>query len=216
MKKVGAALGRGHHMSGRLHPHSPAAHHTAILVNLAFFLFFFLNQAGGWLVVKLGLNSRLPKPRALLCTLLLLLFITFQRPRRSPLSSLQAQLGQHPGPKSPARGSLVSGVAARRPPLFTHWAYSLALAAPWETGALFSAGRWRQCCQSPQGLGGGVGGALPERQGRGSLLGLLVMSPQPVQSGPLRKAASPGGRSGSFLIAPFPVFDGPPPLQPRL
>lgn len=60
---------------------------------------------------------RLPKSRALLCTLLLPLFTSFQRPCHSPLSPpLQSRLGpEWPGPvKSPARGSLVSGVATRR------------------------------------------------------------------------------------------------------
>lgn len=192
------------------HPPLPCRTPHSHLVNLAFFLFFFLNQAGGWLVVKLGLDSRLPKPRALLCTLLLLLFITFQRPRRSPLSPpLQAQLRPAwPGPlKSPARGSLVSGVAARRRlcsltgPI--HWPWL----RPGRRGGIVQSRRWRQCCQSPQGLG--EGGSALQKSRTGEPAGASRSCRlSPVQSGPLRKPPHLGADPVPSRVAPFPVFRG--------
>lgn len=190
------------------HPLTPLLHTTQPSGQPEFFFFF--NQAGGWLVVKLGLDSRLLKPRALLCTLLLLLFITFQRPCQSPLSPpLQAQLRPAwPSPlKSPARGSLVSGVAARRclcsltGPI--HWPWL----RPRETRGHCSVSEVAAVLTTSSGARGGRE-RPPEEQNRGSLQGFSVLSPQPCPVWAPSKAASPGGRFGSFPSRALPVLRG--------
>lgn len=219
MKKVGAALGKGTpHVRQAPTPHSPAAHHTAIWSTWLFFFFFFKPSRG---LASGETRPRLKAPETQGSPLHPSAALVHYLPAAPPVSSLPSPPGAAPASVAwppEVTSSWLPGVwcGCQASPLFTHWAYSLALAAPWETRGHCSVSEVAAVLPKSSGAGGGRE-RPPEEQNGGACWGFSVMSPQPCPVWAPSKAASPGGRSGSFSSRALPgVSWGLPPLQPRL
>lgn len=190
-------------------PPCPVWHTTQPSGQPDYFILFFFNQAGGWLVVKLGLELKAPETQGspLHPSAALVHFL--------PAARLFSSLPSSPGTAqaSVARprevtSSWLPGVwcGCQASPLFTHWAYSLALAAaPGDAGPLFSLGGGGSANKVLEGQG--RAGAPSQKSRTGEPVGASQLCRHsPVPSGPLRKPPQLGADPVPSRVKPLPVF----------
>lgn len=151
-------------------------------------------------MVKLGLDQGSRNPGLSSAPFCCSCSLPSSGPRRPSLPSLQAQLRASAAWPPEVTSSRLPGVwcGCQASPLFTHWAYSLVLAAPWRRRGHCSVSE--VAAVLPKSSGAGEGGSAPEEQ-NGEPAASRSCRLSPVQSGPFESRLTLGAGSGALRVA---------------